>query len=103
MIVGLCETEGSCRHCADGRYSYYRCRMQDDCFIGEICDDGFCCPNSLPTFSLQREQAKSNQTFDPQKGDPCPDGSKWEKRCSKDEDCNLREEVCNEGKCCKSE
>ncbi|CAO4376071.1 unnamed protein product [Caenorhabditis nigoni] len=52
----LCEAEGSCRHCADNRYSYYRCRMQDDCFIGEICDNGFCCPNTLPTFSLQRER-----------------------------------------------
>ncbi|CAB03259.1 TIL domain-containing protein [Caenorhabditis elegans] len=55
FFLGLCEAEGSCRHCADSRYSYYRCRMQDDCFIGEICDNGFCCPNVLPTFSLQRE------------------------------------------------
>lgn len=56
FFLGLCEAEGSCRHCADSRYSYYRCRMQDDCFIGEICDNGFCCPNVLPTFSLQRER-----------------------------------------------
>ncbi|CAI2354944.1 unnamed protein product [Caenorhabditis sp. 36 PRJEB53466] len=52
----LCEAEGSCRHCADTRYSYYRCRMQDDCFIGEVCDNGFCCPNVAPTFLLQRER-----------------------------------------------
>ncbi|EFO87778.1 hypothetical protein CRE_05398 [Caenorhabditis remanei] len=67
---GLCEAEGSCRHCADSRYSYYRCRMQDDCFIGEVCDNGFCCPNTLPTFSLQREPTSpkpktTNSTFDP--------------------------------------
>ncbi|CAD6189492.1 unnamed protein product [Caenorhabditis auriculariae] len=76
---GMCEADGSCRHCADNRYSYYRCRVQDDCFIGETCDDGFCCPNPLPNFSLQREQPK-NGTQPPNDTDQCPDGSPWSKR-----------------------
>ncbi|KAF1752081.1 hypothetical protein GCK72_018635 [Caenorhabditis remanei] len=104
----LCEAEGSCRHCADSRYSYYRCRMQDDCFIGEVCDNGFCCPNTLPTFSLQREPTSpkpktTNSTFDPPADEPCPDDSRWSRRCSRDEDCTHQEELCIEGKCCKSE
>ncbi|CAI5451004.1 unnamed protein product [Caenorhabditis angaria] len=93
----LCEAEGSCRHCADNRYSYYRCRMQDDCFIGEVCDNGFCCPNVAPTFSLQREPTSPTQK------ETCPDGFKFERRCSKHSDCTHKEEICIEEKCCKRE
>ncbi|XGW03689.1 hypothetical protein V3C99_015117 [Haemonchus contortus] len=53
----LCESEGSCRQCADSRYSYYRCVQQEDCFLGELCDRGFCCPIIRPIVGLQNEMS----------------------------------------------
>ncbi|KJH49644.1 hypothetical protein DICVIV_04189 [Dictyocaulus viviparus] len=114
----LCEAEGTCRQCADTRYSYYRCTQQEDCFLGEICDRGFCCPNIRPIVGLQSEiqrftQHSTNEqmllnTHKPENSDIiedklCPDGSESTKRCRLDDECVAVNELCFEGKCCASE
>ncbi|VDM63269.1 unnamed protein product [Angiostrongylus costaricensis] len=104
LIGRLCEAEGNCRQCADTRYSYYRCTQQDDCFLGELCDRGFCCPTLLrPVVSLQREgKTLLNKPENSHTNEEalCPDGSHWTKRCHQDNECAAGTEICAEGKCC---
>uniref|UniRef100_A0A158P6M7 Thyroglobulin type-1 domain-containing protein n=1 Tax=Angiostrongylus cantonensis TaxID=6313 RepID=A0A158P6M7_ANGCA len=103
---GLCEAEGNCRQCVDTRYSYYRCTQQDDCFLGELCDRGFCCPTLLrPVLGLQREGETLLKWAFPENSYTnedvlCPDGSHWTKRCHQDNECVAGIEICAEGKCC---
>uniref|UniRef100_A0A7I4YUS5 Thyroglobulin type-1 domain-containing protein n=1 Tax=Haemonchus contortus TaxID=6289 RepID=A0A7I4YUS5_HAECO len=107
----LCESGGSCRQCADSRYSYYRCVQQEDCFLGELCDRGFCCPIIRPIVGLQNETPSITQRTarDPSvtvvnstanTEDLCPDGSDWTRHCRLDDECNTNMEMCAEGKCC---
>uniref|UniRef100_A0A914XLZ0 Uncharacterized protein n=1 Tax=Plectus sambesii TaxID=2011161 RepID=A0A914XLZ0_9BILA len=42
----LCEAQGTCRNCGNGRFSYYKCTSSIECFSGEGCIAGFCCPGS---------------------------------------------------------
>ncbi|GMS78141.1 hypothetical protein PENTCL1PPCAC_316, partial [Pristionchus entomophagus] len=107
-----CELSGRCRNCGDGRYSYYRCASQSDCFPGENCGgSGFCCPNSatfpLVQSSFQSEDNVSSSTSaatvipSPLNGSPagCPDGHEADSVCVRTEDCAERH-LCVEGKCC---
>ncbi|VDP01802.1 unnamed protein product [Heligmosomoides polygyrus] len=110
----LCEAEGTCRQCADTRYSYYRCVQQEDCFLGEVCDRGFCCPNLRPIIGIQsdasrsvhrtapdpRSSSTSLSTSTAEAEELCPDESAWSKRCRLDDDCHPKHEICAEGKCC---
>ncbi|CAJ0582343.1 unnamed protein product, partial [Mesorhabditis spiculigera] len=88
----LCEVDGSCRACGDGRYSFYRCQHQGDCFQGETCDGEFCCPMNRQQMSGVQNESDLNE--------PCPDGSTWMRRCNRDSQCNAENELCAEGKCC---
>ncbi|CAJ0957055.1 unnamed protein product, partial [Mesorhabditis belari] len=89
----LCEVDGSCRACGDGRYSFYRCASQNDCYSGEICDGEFCCPTTRVT-QMMNKQNESNLN------EGCPDGSSWMRRCNVDYECDSVNEFCAEGKCC---
>ncbi|KAK6756641.1 hypothetical protein RB195_014828 [Necator americanus] len=110
VSLGLCESEGTCRQCVDLRYSYYRCGQQADCFLGETCDRGFCCPAARSTIALQSEAPRilqqslpDNRTVENSHNavvELCPDGSTWTKRCGQEADCNATKQFCAEGKCC---
>ncbi|KHJ86346.1 hypothetical protein OESDEN_13908 [Oesophagostomum dentatum] len=89
-------------------------KIQEDCFLGEICDRGFCCPIPRPVIGLQSEAPRAlpkpsrdkplTTESSPNDADElCPDGSVWTKRCRQEDDCNTTKEVCAEGKCCASE
>ncbi|GMT08760.1 hypothetical protein PFISCL1PPCAC_57, partial [Pristionchus fissidentatus] len=103
-----CELSGQCRNCGDGRYSYYRCTSQTDCFPGENCGgNGFCCPNSA-TFPIVQSSFQTDVTAttaipatviaNPLDA-KCPDGHTPDSACKRSEDCQERH-LCVEGKCC---
>ncbi|GMR56726.1 hypothetical protein PMAYCL1PPCAC_26921, partial [Pristionchus mayeri] len=103
-----CEISGRCRNCGDGRYSYYRCASQSDCFPGENCGgSGFCCPNSATFPTVQssfqnQEEANStvaSATVPPVGSVGCPDGHAAASACQRNEVCEGRH-LCVEGKCC---
>ncbi|VDD87624.1 unnamed protein product [Enterobius vermicularis] len=72
--------------------------------MGEYCaSDGFCCliqsNKELPMPLLSSVNKSSNSVL-VDKSQPCPDGSNWMRKCATDSDCNSKDELCAEGKCC---
>uniref|UniRef100_A0A7E4VIP2 Thyroglobulin type-1 domain-containing protein n=1 Tax=Panagrellus redivivus TaxID=6233 RepID=A0A7E4VIP2_PANRE len=99
----ICERQGTCKRCdVRGRYSYYTCSSDTDCFREEACREGFCCPRVDTT--EPESPAKSSSAFadDDISSPTCPDGSAWLRLCKSDHDCIFDDEICASGKCCSS-
>ncbi|VDN21982.1 unnamed protein product [Cylicostephanus goldi] len=111
--VGNAQIHGILTTDVINRYGIILDRCQEDCFLGETCDRGFCCPIPRPLIGLQSEAPRiipqpaahdkptaMTGNSDNNVDELCPDGSPWTKRCRQEEDCDMNKEVCAEGKCC---
>uniref|UniRef100_A0AC34RMT6 Thyroglobulin type-1 domain-containing protein n=1 Tax=Panagrolaimus sp. JU765 TaxID=591449 RepID=A0AC34RMT6_9BILA len=102
----ICERQKTCRRCdAKGRYSYYSCDSDEDCFKEESCREGFCCPAINATFFEDPANRPFSSSFFDESAvslSACPDGSSWMRLCKTDLDCLFDDEICAHGKCCSS-